>query len=86
MNRIISEVAVKPGAAEGNGRVWSSARGKNVFSIYAKGSRCQSRPASIGSVHSIYVKRRWSFVSVSEIRSDIHAQHAGLGLCRSVCC
>lgn len=44
MNRIIFEVALKPGAAESNGRVWSTVRGENVFSIYTKVSRCQILP------------------------------------------
>lgn len=44
MNRIIFEVALKPGAAEGNGRLWNTVRGENVFSIYTKVSHCQILP------------------------------------------
>lgn len=41
MNRIIFEGALKPGAADGNRRVWSTVKGGNVFSIYTKISHCQ---------------------------------------------
>lgn len=56
MNRIIFEVALKPGAAEGNGRVWSTVRGKNVFCIYTRVIHCQILPTQKGIVRRVYVE------------------------------
>ena len=74
MNRIIFEVALKPGAAEGNDRVWSTLRGKNVFSIYSKLSHCQILPTQIGIVRSIYVKGSGPLGSrkLGQIFLDVH--------------
>lgn len=44
INRIIFEVALKPGVAEGNGSIWSTLREENVFSIYTKISHCKILP------------------------------------------